>query len=755
MIRRIFAWTAAGARVLGRGLLSDWQYRLRVLFTLIILLQFVLWFNAYWLSATTWLAAAALAITFIVECFPRVPQLLRHALALILIAGAHFYRLGIRFAFDFEGIDGRWERFWAAAAAVGEGLAQMSPYIWFALGAWVTATLTVMWLTTRVRIIAFVVLSVFIFAVVDSYSLHIFWDQVALIVFSGLGLIILDHLDRFRRKYPESWSYLKDYPMKLAGTIVIIVSLVMAAGIAAPNAPPLLTDPYTLYMEWKGKQVVTAGKGFASAVIPEDMFNAASGYGRDDSNLGGGFDYDYSEVMRVETTHRTYYRGETKSLYTGSGWEASEADLEASAVPVALQEALPAFDWNTTGEVPKAKVEQTFYVSQDRSFPVLFGAHPISSLVLLGGETEAGKEAEGAAWSPRQGELRWNEEQPYPTVYSVISEVPVFDETMISGQQYDFSGELWEPYLQLPDSLPGRVRELAFEVAGEGTPFERVKRIEQYLQTNFEYNNKPDLSLGRSPDFVDRFLFEIRSGYCDYFSTAMAVMVRSIGLPARWVKGYASGALDIEEFTGIPIEIIEQMEGGNYIVRNADAHSWVEVFFPEVGWVPFEPTAGFVLPEVMLDEQELAAIASSDAALAESVDSGVDAGRILSDWLPALLVLLMIAAIVAVLIPAAGFLRFRPLRRLSPMRSGASARQQALAEAGRIVRMLRRRGYTRQDHETARETFARWADKNGALKPDLDEVLEVLEKAKYSARDVTVEDVERLARLRRRMKQAL
>lgn len=760
MIDRISAWAWAATKLAGRGLLHEWRHRLRALFALIILLQFVIWFGAYWLDATTWLVTAALAAAFLAECFPRLPWLLRHAAVLLLILGLHVYRLDIRFAFALEGLAGE-ARVRAVLAGLGAGFGEMSPYIWFALGAWAAYLFSFTLLQDRVRILVYVGTSIFLFALVDSYSLHVFWDQVAFIVFSGLGLIILEHFERFRLKHPESWSYLSEYPLTLTLSVIIIVSAVMFIGVLAPNAPPLLTDPYTAYMNWKGKEVVTGGKGY-SAVSPSYLqLNSSSGYGRDDSRLGGGFDYDYTEVMRVESSQRTYYRGETKSYYTGSGWEFSDADREGPVLPVALQDPLPAFEWGTTGDVPTVQLEQTFHMSGDRSFPILFGAYPIASLVSLDEAVEARGELEGAGWSPRQGELRWDESLPYPATYSVVSEVPVFAPSVFSADaEYDFSDERWAPYLQLPDSLPERVRHLAREIAAEGTtPYERVKLIEQYLQTRFEYDNRPDLSKGKSPDFVDRFLFEIQSGYCDYFSTAMAVMVRSIGLPARWVKGYTSGSLDIEEFTGLPIEIIDRLEGGTYIVRNADAHSWVEVFFPETGWVPFEPTAGFALPAVMLQEQEqAAALDPLDPLLADQENSAAEQGGNTPPWVVAGMIILAVLAALSVLLLlllAVRFRRWRGFAALRPRRRSAGANQQALNEVNRMIRMFRRKGYRRYDHETARETFARWAAKNRSLQPDLAVVLDVLEKAKYSGRAVTDEDVARLAQTRRRMKDVL
>jgi len=84
-------------------------------------------------------------------------------------------------------------------------------------------------------------------------------------------------------------------------------------------------------------------------------------------------------------------------------------------------------------------------------------------------------------------------------------------------------------------------------------------------------------------DIVDYFLFDLKRGYCDYYATAMVVMARATGLPARLAVGYASGEFD--------------PANNRYVVTAADAHSWVEIYFPGVGWVPFEPTGG--RPEIV------------------------------------------------------------------------------------------------------------------------------------------------------------
>jgi transglutaminase-like putative cysteine protease len=135
-------------------------------------------------------------------------------------------------------------------------------------------------------------------------------------------------------------------------------------------------------------------------------------------------------------------------------------------------------------------------------------------------------------------------------------------------------------YTQLPQDLPARIHELAAEVAAEApTPYDQARAIERFLR---QYNYSLDVQLPPAGvDPVDYFLFELQEGYCDYYASAMVVMARSVGLPARIATG----------FLAQPAE-----EDGIQTVRQIDAHSWAEVYFAAYGWVEFEPTAQFVTP---------------------------------------------------------------------------------------------------------------------------------------------------------------
>ena len=147
----------------------------------------------------------------------------------------------------------------------------------------------------------------------------------------------------------------------------------------------------------------------------------------------------------------------------------------------------------------------------------------------------------------------------------------------------NYSGFLKDHYLQLPASLPQRVKDLALGLTEDAeTPLEKVLIIQSFLRgPTFTYSQ----DIAKPPtgaDGVDHFLFETRVGYSDYFGSAMAVMLRSAGVPARMAAGYAPG--ELEDGTG------------RRAVKDSDSHGWTQVYFPGHGWIDFEPTTRWSVP---------------------------------------------------------------------------------------------------------------------------------------------------------------
>ncbi len=140
----------------------------------------------------------------------------------------------------------------------------------------------------------------------------------------------------------------------------------------------------------------------------------------------------------------------------------------------------------------------------------------------------------------------------------------------------DYPTWVTEKYLQLPETITPRTRDLASQLAtGKETPYDVAVAVTNYLRQNIEYSETIP-ALPTDQDLVDWFLFDFKQGFCNYYATSEIVLLRAAGIPARLAVGYAQG---------------EPVEGTNaFVVLQRDSHAWPEVYFPGIGWVEFEPT---------------------------------------------------------------------------------------------------------------------------------------------------------------------
>lgn len=281
--------------------------------------------------------------------------------------------------------------------------------------------------------------------------------------------------------------------------------------------------------------------------------------------IGSGAELSRRVVMIVRTDDTSvespenfvasahYWRGSTYDQYTGYGWLTSDTTIVDYRANVLV---------DTASALPGQTVIQDVRIARDAG-GLLFAT---GTLVSVDHDFRIAWRSEGDAFS---AEIRTNS-------YRVQSRVSSFDEAQLRASGTAYPDWVRARYLTLPADVPARVLALARDLtATQRTPYDRARAIENYLRA-FPYT----LDLPAPPpnrDVVDYFLFDLQKGYCDYFASAMVVLARAAGVPARLVVGYAPGAFD-----GV---------NGRYIVTEADAHAWAEVYFPDVGWVEFEPTS--------------------------------------------------------------------------------------------------------------------------------------------------------------------
>jgi hypothetical protein len=164
------------------------------------------------------------------------------------------------------------------------------------------------------------------------------------------------------------------------------------------------------------------------------------------------------------------------------------------------------------------------------------------------------------------------------TQYQVISEIPKqkFDRNLPPGaKEPPIPSYISAKYLQLPRNIDPRIAELAKEITAKGnSTLEKASLVEVYLKRNYKYTLS--LTWRPGPQPVSTFLFDAKSGHCEYFASAMVILLRAAGIPTRLINGFQMGEYN-------PV-------GGDYIVRQSDAHTWTEVYVPGRGWVEFDPT---------------------------------------------------------------------------------------------------------------------------------------------------------------------
>src|SRR3984885_9325270 len=158
--------------------------------------------------------------------------------------------------------------------------------------------------------------------------------------------------------------------------------------------------------------------------------------------------------------------------------------------------------------------------------------------------------------------------------YEGLSLLPTIPPAQLRKASTIYPDQIQSLYLQVPQLDP-RIKQLAEKIVEKShNEYDSAANIELYLKTHYAYTL--DLTGRKTDDPLAYFLFERRAGHCEYFAAAMTVMLRDLGIPARYVGGFLPG-----EFNDL---------GGDYIVRASDAHAWVEAYFPGYGWITFDPT---------------------------------------------------------------------------------------------------------------------------------------------------------------------
>ena len=282
----------------------------------------------------------------------------------------------------------------------------------------------------------------------------------------------------------------------------------------------------------------------------------------------GNIRVDHTPVMHVELpgvtdesqlSRRLYWKGATYNEYDGMRWKSSHIP----AKPIPIYRRYRSRAWLRQSRQPWKLFEQRFTLLSPE-FHVLFGANTLYGV-------------EGRFLSLDFAELTDTASvnfSPYALQYSAFSDISLPAEDLLRNDHQEYPDDIRRLYLQTP-KLSANIKQLARDIAQDrANPHDIAVAVNAYLQQHYTYSLNVTRSTAASP--LEDFLFISKAGHCEYYATAMTMLLRVLGIPARVANGFAQGRWN--EY------------GHFFTVRQSDAHAWVEVYFSSHGWLTFDPT---------------------------------------------------------------------------------------------------------------------------------------------------------------------
>lgn len=458
---------------------------------------------------------------------------------------------------------------WWLAVGVGPVIDPLMPQLVWGLAIWVAVGFLSWSIWKRHQAIVAVFPIGFLLALAAFFSGELYRELTFFLL-----LIIILQASSQGLKRQHSWQtrqidYAGGLSQDLAMAIIPLALLISGLAFVVPTISiEKIAQTFSEMFPWDRPQTDAVVSSFGLKQAP-NPFQRAGLTGLPRSHLlGNAPDLSKQLVMSISTGElapvpymmeenldvpRHYWQSVTYERYTSVGWHLSTAE------PVPVQAEMLLYDPPGAGRKVTQVVDRGDYAGEL--------LHTSGAPISIDRPVEANYRAENDL------AVATLKDRSYVATSWVTDASP--ERLRQAGTNYpDY---IRRTYLQLPRTLPDRVRDLALQItATEPTSFDKATALEAYLR-EFPYNLEVETPPSRA-DVADYFLFELKEGYCDYYATSMVVMARAVGLPARFVIGYVNGIYD--------------SLSAEYVITEDYAHSWAQIYFPGVGWVNFEPTAG-------------------------------------------------------------------------------------------------------------------------------------------------------------------
>lgn len=543
-----------------------------VLYSAVWSIQAVNWVNG--LEILTWTTAVGLALGFLASKQSKLPRLLMHAMMTVV---------GILFAFwetaNVSGlsIGGLWDHF---ITWVGKALTPNTDtnddvmfLLFLAVLSFILAYVSV-WLVVRTRRPWLVTLAVAIVLLINlSYTPDADLIYLTIFLLAGLLLLVRFNLsEAYRQWRRRALRYTADlgWDFMVAGMLFSVGILVFGWLLPSAGANPAIANFWTSASNpWVSAQQLWA-KLFQVRGGP-----GTGAYFSDQLQLTGSVDLPNVVILTYTTTEAGQYLiGVTQDYFDGHTWTAtgnvtSNFDAEQS-IPVDK-----ALSTTVTQRVhlvnpPGGNPHQFIFAAAD----------PISYSVPVGTTRDGSGFTAFYARDPLVGGLNYTASSAVTTAdEAALRQVPLPQDA--GGTGYFYPPDLLARYTQVPEDLQSNQQVQALKdawISGQTTMYGMAQALEEHLRDGeFRYNQHNDNPPGNQ-DAVAWFLTQSKQGFCTYFASAMVMLARMLGIPARVASGYTNGAPD---------------GNGHWVVKGTDAHTWAQIYFPPYGWINFEPSAGF------------------------------------------------------------------------------------------------------------------------------------------------------------------
>ncbi len=378
---------------------------------------------------------------------------------------------------------------------------------------------------------------------------HVLWGlraETPLFVYLAVGLMLLVWFQAFHPNHGD----ITFHPHRMWYLLAAIaVSLPLAVGWSTAPHP--------------GHGYLSIGLSQSNGLGGFSSGTAQTGFATGVNHIGHSLVPNYRPVMVIHSPSPHYWQAEIYTQFNGKVWT-----NPASVAPFTVHPNynVPLFPMPFSHTV--ATTLQTFEIKSSGS--------PLNTLFYAGVPTTIKASSAITVYPSHEKFVGSN-----VTSYSVTAVVPSFNFNKIAGTPYPTVAAMQQD-LQIPNNLSPKVKALAVKITQHtATPWQAVEAIKTYLDQHYRYSYKVTPT---RTNVVNHFLFKNRQGYCDQFSTSFIMMLRTLGIPARWVVGYGPGTFSVAK--------------NAYVIRAVDAHSWAEVYVYPYGWIPIDPTPGWSIPSL-------------------------------------------------------------------------------------------------------------------------------------------------------------